>query len=333
MADTASPPIDINRAFILTWGFQFIAWSLDVALWGIAMVLVLQYFRNFGRKDPLGIRIVVGILAVVATNHIIFSGILTFKNLILLYGNLEAETIIYYQANVMLSSVFVVEFVAQMFYASRIWILTKHDWRYASPVIVLALLQFAAGLGQTAEVAKVHVYAKLQKVTAPTSSTQSAATLACDLTITVILCYVLRKARSGIKRTDSAVDKMIIFALNRGAMTSIWALLQLIFFLAMPGTFVFMMFILPSCELYVISVCSMLLSRESLRVELRGQDGIITALPMGDITTSSRSNEAANGNVHVTTTVHKWVDDIPDDENVHRDAHDSKRTLDQGIAA
>ncbi|KAJ7362557.1 hypothetical protein DFH08DRAFT_1073669 [Mycena albidolilacea] len=335
----SAPPIPVDRTFILTFGFQFIAYSLDVALWGIAMVMVLQYFRKYARKDPVGIQIVVGILGVVTTNHIIFSAMLNFKDVILLYGNLEAENTIFYEANVMLCSVYVVEFTAQIFYASRIWILTKRDWRYTAPVVLLALCQFVAGLVQTVEVAKVHLYTKLQAATGPISSTQSGATLACDLTITAILCYVLRKSRSGIRRTDSAVDRMIIFALNRGAMTSIWALLQLIFFVGMPGTFVFMMFILPSSQLYVISVCSMLISRESLRADLRrpNVNGISNSFPMTNTASSgSRSNDTetltmGNGSVHIATSVVKWVDDIPDDDNAYQNGGDSKRTLQQGI--
>ncbi|KAF7328485.1 hypothetical protein MVEN_02535400 [Mycena venus] len=320
MADSPSPAIVIDRTFILTWGFQFIAYALDTALWGMSMVLVLHYFRKFGRKDPVGIQTVVGILGFGGTLHAIFFAMLNFKNFVSLYGNIGAENVIPYEANVMLCLVYVVAFTAQMFYAGRIWILTKHDWRYTAPVILLGLCQFSAGIAQTVEVARVHLYSKLQALTGPISSTQSASTLACDLTITAILCVVLR-------RTDSAVDRMIIYALNRGAMTSLWALLQLIFFVGMPGTFVFQMFIVPSCHLYVISVCSMLISRESLRADLRGTNGIV--IPMSDMERSFRSNESTtlgSGTVNISTTVSKWVDDIPD-ENGHKNAGNTKRTL------
>jgi len=118
-----------------------------------------------------------------------------------------------------------------------------------------------------------------------------------------------------------------MYALNRGAMTSLWALLQLIFFIGMPGTFVFQIFIVPSCHLYVISVCSMLISRESLRAELSGPNGIITSFPMADME-HGRPSERSQGSatVHVSTSVLKWVDDTPEDDNVHRKADNSKRT-------
>lgn len=40
----------------------------------------------------------------------------------------------------------------------------------------------------------------------PVSSTQSGGALACDLTITFILSYILRKSRTGIKRWESAAS-------------------------------------------------------------------------------------------------------------------------------
>ncbi|KAF8207935.1 hypothetical protein K438DRAFT_1962208 [Mycena galopus ATCC 62051] len=93
--------------FGMTGGFQFVAYTLDVALWGAAM---------------------------------------NYKDLILLFGNYEAQNIIINEDNVMLGSVFVVAFTAQMFYASRIWMLTRPRWNFVAPVIFLATLQFAAGI-------------------------------------------------------------------------------------------------------------------------------------------------------------------------------------------
>ncbi|KAJ6563452.1 hypothetical protein B0H10DRAFT_1966127 [Mycena sp. CBHHK59/15] len=67
---------------------------------------------------------------------------------------------------------------------------------------------------------------------------QGAACAACDITITVFLSYILRRARTGMRRTDSVLDKMVIYAFNRGTVTSLLALIQLIFFVAMPTTFI-----------------------------------------------------------------------------------------------
>lgn len=315
--------------FGMTGGFQFVAYTLDVALWGAAMSLVLQYFHRYAKKDPLGIRLVVGFLGLIATNHIVLYAVQNYKDLILLFGNYEAQNVIINEDNVMLGSVFLVAFTAQMFYASRIWMLTRPRWVFVAPVVFLATMQFAAGIGQTLLVAREHFFSKLL-ATAPVSSTQSGSALACDLTITFVLSYILRRSRTGNIRTDSVLEKMSLYAINRGAMTSLWALLQLIFFVAMPGSFVFMLFILPSCQLYVISVCGMLMSRESLLEELRGQDGIISTYDVtGAVNEENRRNfsgNSVNGAVHVTTSVVRWIDQIPEDQESGTEVNAEKDT-------
>ncbi|KAJ7635153.1 hypothetical protein FB45DRAFT_1057074 [Roridomyces roridus] len=335
--DTVTVPV-LTRAFFLTWGVQFVAYTLDIALWGIAFVLVLQYFRTYGHRDPLLHKIVP-----FSTVHAIFLAIMNYTDYVTLFGNLDAQNTILYQANVMLCCVFIVSFTAQMFYATRIWILTRHDWRFVAPVVILGLVQFGGGIGQTILVAKVHLFSELQLETYPVSSTQAGASLLCDVTITAILFYVLRKSRTGVRRTDSVLDKMMIYALNRGAMTSVWAMCHLILFVGMPGTFVFMLFIVPSVHLYVISVCSMLISRESLHNEIRSHDGAVETINLrtvnsGDMAahfsftdpahTADLPAHSSNG-VHITTSVIKWVDEpVP----AERRSGDDKMTLEYGHA-
>ncbi|KAJ7868216.1 hypothetical protein B0H14DRAFT_3861572 [Mycena olivaceomarginata] len=99
---------------------------------------------------------------------------------------------------------------------------------------------------------------------------------------------------------------MIIYAFNRGFVTSFLALIQLICFVAMPTTFIFMLFILPSSHVYVISVCNMLTSRETLRAQMMGPNGVITSFLMGPLDLGSRQ-PAAHPAVRVTTSVVKWV--------------------------
>ncbi|KAJ7469912.1 hypothetical protein B0H11DRAFT_2238049 [Mycena galericulata] len=317
MSDPSFPgPHSVDRTFILLWG---------VDSWGVALVFVLQYFRKYASKDPLVIRSTVAILAIFTTVHALFRAMNDYKDFVLLFGNFEGQDVIFYEANVMLCSVFVVAFTAQIFYACQIWILSERDWRYVTPVILLAVLQLCAGIAQTVEVAKVHRYSRLESTVA-TSTTQGAATLACDVTITVILSYILRKSRTG-NRFRSGKDDHICFQ-SWSHDKSLGSTPAHLFHrhardLRVNNT----LFILPSCHVYVISVCSMLSSRETLRAELRGRDGIISTFSMSHMRSNSTHNNLANESivpeVHVSTSVVKWVETIPaDGDNMgNRDPH------------
>ncbi|KAJ7469961.1 hypothetical protein B0H11DRAFT_2238103 [Mycena galericulata] len=152
MSDPSSMgPPSVDRTFILTWGVEFIAYTLDIALWGVAISMLL-YFRKYTKKDSLAIRSAVALLAIFTTVHSLFLAIYNYKGFVSLFGNFEGQDVIVYEANVAVCSEFLVAFTAQMFYASRIWILSNQDWRYVAPVMLLAVLQLSAGIAQTVEV-------------------------------------------------------------------------------------------------------------------------------------------------------------------------------------
>ncbi|KAF8182409.1 hypothetical protein K438DRAFT_1975541 [Mycena galopus ATCC 62051] len=262
---SASPgPHSVDRKFILMWGMQFLAYTFDIALWGVAVVLSLQYFRKYTNDPPL-IRAVVAILLIVTTIHAVFLVMNDYKDFVSLFGDFDGLDLIPYQTNVMICAGFVVACVAQLFYASRIWVLSGGNWRYVTPVIFLAVLQLAFGIAQTAEVAEVHRYSKLETTV----------------------------------------------------------------FIAMPGTLIFTIFILSSSHVYVISVCSMLMSRETLRAELRGRDGFISTFALSTVEPNSVQNNADHSSndspgIHVATSVIKWADDNMPDENDLNGNHNLK---------
>ncbi|TFK39057.1 hypothetical protein BDQ12DRAFT_722897 [Crucibulum laeve] len=171
---------------------------------------------------------------------------------------------------------------------------------YTSPIVALAVLQFGAGLAQTALVFKFRRYSLLH-LTTRASSTQSGATAACDLVITMTLCYILYDAKSGVKKTDTLVNKLMIYAINRGAATSICAILNLIFFIGKPNTFIFMLFLEPSCQLYVISVVSMLMNRTHLRAQLQGGDPAVNdGFALNRISLSTLKSNSSDLEAHST---------------------------------
>ncbi|KAJ7788173.1 hypothetical protein B0H13DRAFT_1936639 [Mycena leptocephala] len=310
MADV-SPPIGIDHAFILTWGFEFISYTLDTALWGMAMVstivhavlLVLQYFRKFAQSDPISVKVIVGILGAVTTNHTILV-MQNFKTFALPYGNLEGENVILYDAN-----------VSHVVLGGNITASASPKFRLKTALFIFTPAEF--GFVSFDDLQKAALLMCMAQVTKHDWRYPGAAGIGDESNSSVA---------QTVEVTDSVLDKMTIYALNRGAgqdvgtytRISLWALLQLIFFLAMPGTFVFMMFILPSCHLYVISVCSMLISRESLRAELTPTNGIVSSFPMLTFESASGNNAASHRQsegMHVAESIVKWVDDIPDDFN------------------
>ncbi|KAF8158510.1 hypothetical protein B0H34DRAFT_709156 [Crassisporium funariophilum] len=275
-------------SFTDTWGCQMVAFILNTVLYGIGLLLVAQYFQSHSRSDTVSTKTVVAILGLLATVQVAFLSHQIYFDYVNLFGNQADLDRIVFSAPVQLLAIFLVAFTAQMFFASRIWMITKHNLWYTAPVVLLSFTQLGAGIAQVLLVFEIGSYSRLSS-TARVSSTQSGATAACDVAITAVLCYVLHGARRGVRksfdgrnfppasqkalRTETTINQLIVYSIERGAATSMCALLNLIFFVGKPNTFIFMIFLEPSCPLYLISVVSMLTNRSALRAQLSDGEG------------------------------------------------------------
>ncbi|KAH9841657.1 uncharacterized protein C8Q71DRAFT_738088 [Rhodofomes roseus] len=77
-----------------------------------------------------------------------------------------------------------------------------------------------------------------------------------DIYITVTLCWHLRRMRSGLQRTDTLVRRLVVYAVDRGILTTTMQLLSLITYLplAEKPVYLWTVFHLPASKLYVNSM-------------------------------------------------------------------------------
>ncbi|KAK0462098.1 uncharacterized protein EV420DRAFT_1666255 [Desarmillaria tabescens] len=280
-----------------TFGCMFISFSLDLMCYGAGFLAVLQYFRHgYGSKDSVAIKAMVLTLGFLATVHVATFIAWAYDDLISRFGAFEKLDDMPRTALVQLLAIYMVSFISQCFFTTRIWILT-HKWYLAGPIAILALINIIAGITQTTLSGIGGTFSNLintEKVT----SLQASATAACDLLITATLCWILNKKRTGIKTTDTLLDNLIILAINRGAVTSLAALFNLILFVWRLGAMIFMIPLLPSCQFYVLSVVG-----RSLRDD--GRDAV--TLPLEPMS-GSESSTGGPGGVQVSTSVVSWKD-------------------------
>ncbi|THV03995.1 hypothetical protein K435DRAFT_835582 [Dendrothele bispora CBS 962.96] len=252
-----------------TWGCHWIAYVLDICLYGCSLLMLMWYFRVHSAHDSFSTKLTVGLIGIFSTAHVVLMSHQMYTDFIERFGEPDGLDVVIDTSGVDLLSGYLTSFIAQIFFATRIWRIAFKGKKilFTAPVVILALLQISAGIAQTTFFLRIGRYSQLGS-TVRITSTQAAATALCDIFITIILCYLLHTSKTGIRNTNTVIDKLILYAINRGAATSLAALLNLILFVSIPNTFIFMIPLLPSCQLYVISVTSMLCSREGLRGKL-----------------------------------------------------------------
>ncbi|KAI0357144.1 hypothetical protein OH77DRAFT_1519581 [Trametes cingulata] len=91
-----------------------------------------------------------------------------------------------------------------------------------------------------------------------------------DTILTAALIFSLHRSRTGIRRTDSIIDLLIMYAINTGLVTGIMNLLSLVFALAMPNNLIYAGIVIVATKLYANSMMAVLNSRRSLQEQGSG---------------------------------------------------------------
>ncbi|KIJ45015.1 hypothetical protein M422DRAFT_30180 [Sphaerobolus stellatus SS14] len=275
-------------------------------MYGISLSFALQYFKLEAKRDTSVLKVTILLLITLTTLQTIFTGHQLYYTFIISTGNPALMDRISFSALGEYACTQLTAFVAQLFFASRIWLVSKslHSRvRYmAVPVIVLGLLQMNAGLAIVSIEAISKTFSSLRSrrhILRDVMTLQGSATAACDILISISLCYVFHSHRSGIKRTDSLINRMIIYAINRGIVTSICALLGAFLYYFTPDTYYFMIPSLANAYLYVISAISILTLREGLREEIN------QSFHLSDLYTDTSRSDATNGRQNSNFTADK----------------------------
>ncbi|KAJ7901293.1 hypothetical protein B0H13DRAFT_1883164 [Mycena leptocephala] len=290
-----------------TGGFQFVAYTLDVALWGAAMICEERSSGDSSRCKKLTNA------KLIATNHVVLYAVQNYKDLILLFGNYEAQNVIILEKlltafcpplvhrnedNVMLGSVLTFYLPLTVIEVLRQSDLDVPRWVFVAPVLLVSIENWQQavrdGLGAGENESLCYQ---------PWGNDK-----ACSIIISMGASAADLRMHYFPKNDTLITDdqKHVIYSSKLSTCPLIYSIV------------------------YVISVCGMLMSRESLLEELRGQDGIISTYDVtGAVNEENRRNFSGNsvdGAVHVTTSVVRWIDQIPEDQEIGTEVNAEKDT-------
>ncbi|KAJ7435541.1 hypothetical protein B0H11DRAFT_2257104 [Mycena galericulata] len=96
----------------------------------------------------------------------------------------------------------------------------------------------------------LHSYSKL-------GQTATAGSFACDMAITVYLCYFLARNKNEMSRSNTMLNTLMVNAINRGMLTALSSGLTLGLFLSYRETFWFLLSLAPNRKLYMNSMLAM----------------------------------------------------------------------------
>ncbi|KAK7050104.1 hypothetical protein R3P38DRAFT_2861968 [Favolaschia claudopus] len=242
-----------------TFGIWLIAQFFQAILFGMGLLQVYLYFFWYP-KDHWGIKATVILITFLESVQTGTYFAATYGFFITDFGHPEILALFPWTALAQLLALYTSTFVAQTFFAHTIYLLHKRRKIFPAIIILLSLVGLGGGTAQIVLATKIKFFSELP-TTSAASNTQAALSLACDILITVGLCWRLNESRTGIQSTNKLLNFLIMTAVNRGVLTMVTALLNMVLFLTQPGTFYFMLLILLSGKFYMNSMLAMLNTR------------------------------------------------------------------------
>jgi hypothetical protein len=248
----------------LTLGANEIGTLISSVFLGITTVQMYIYYKNDFR-DPLWIRLLVSLIWVLETTHTVFIWIYLYSLTVTNYGNPAA--LVTSPWTLSMSSVFdgLIGGAVQAYFAHRIYILSGH---LLLPII--SWLGSALQVALTLSIAIIGSRMTLREFASRFEwivTTSLVAIMVVDILNTGGLCYFLfvERSKNRVKRTRLAVDKLILWTIETGLVTSVAAVVMLILFLGKPGTALWISITLFYAKLYSNCLLASLNGRISLR--------------------------------------------------------------------
>ncbi|KAF8798639.1 hypothetical protein BYT27DRAFT_7246559 [Phlegmacium glaucopus] len=240
-----------------TYGAAFIGMVIAAALYGASCIQTLYYFTN--QNDSWFIKLTVIAVMVLDTFNQISMTHLAYTYTVTYWGNAEQPLVVWSLGTAVVSTG-MTAFVVQSFLTMRIWRLSGRNIY----LTISSLLLTEDGIGSW------QLYAGLKDLPSLTKIKHEAIAInvlgaAIDLIIAAMLCTLLHLSRTAFRKSNTIINKLIIFSVNTGLITSLCALASMISILVAGNTFIYIAFFFCLGRLYTNSLLSTLNLREVIR--------------------------------------------------------------------
>ncbi|EIN10381.1 hypothetical protein PUNSTDRAFT_112238 [Punctularia strigosozonata HHB-11173 SS5] len=175
------------------------------------------------------------------------------------------------------------------FYVFRIWRLSNRNVWITAPVVTFVVAEFGAALAYTSLSLQLEDFQQLEKLK-PLSITVNGLAAGGDLLIAIVLCVMLHTSRTGFKKSDTVIRRLMIYVVNTGLLTSTSALGSLVSIVVWPNAFIYICFYFTLGRLYTNS----LLATRNIRAKMTsGDDGLsIRSLSGNGVSTDSKGPQS-----------------------------------------
>ncbi|KAH9858032.1 hypothetical protein C2E23DRAFT_880705 [Lenzites betulinus] len=233
-------------------------------LYALMLHQTYRYFRMYP-GDGLPLKGLILTIVLMETFHTVLWIIICYQYLVVNYFNPLNLIQTHWYIKLTIPMTAITGMFSQIFYAGRVYYIgpqLKYRLLVAAAVFVM-LLSLGWDFAATVKVFRATTIFEFSHWTWIVAVAYGLAVL-CDLITALALIFVLRRSRTGVKRTDTVVDALVMYTVNTGLLTTILGSLVFIFAIVYPDNLIYAGLSIPGVKLYSNSVLAMLNSRRSL---------------------------------------------------------------------
>jgi len=280
-----------------TFGALLLGVMVNTFLYGIVFYQYISYFGSRTIKDRLWIRATVLALFLLDTFHTMALIHMAWTYLILSFSNNKKELLRHQWPCASTGVVTAVTaLLTQLFLAYRILRLTN---RYVYSVLLFLILgSFASGMVYGIKVFSISSVLDMHKLNKHMSIWLSLESTA-DISIAGALIVSLSHSRTGFKRSNTVINRLLRASVQTGLFPTIFAVLSFTLLLTRPSALLYDTFAFPISRLYTNTLMDTLLCREELRGILDKVDHSLGSLLVNirtDIQTDPTTGQAIPSN-------------------------------------
>ncbi|TBU46501.1 hypothetical protein BD309DRAFT_1078604 [Dichomitus squalens] len=257
----------IPSAFYSGLGSWLVGSFISTLLEGILLLQTFRYFRLYP-KDPPYLQIWVGITVALQTVSVALAIHTCYFYMVSNYFNpgvLLSGVVVSATATTVIGPVNIL--LVEMFFVRRVYMVGEQYRKFAILPTLLVLGGVGSYFALTAEAFAIKNLT--QDVAAGQwgggAITASSLLLAADIQLTGVLIYALHTSRTGIQRTSSMINLLILYTISSGLLICIFNIGSVTLSTVMPHNVVFTVFLIVGQQVYSNSLVTALISRRFIQ--------------------------------------------------------------------
>ncbi|KAG1792445.1 uncharacterized protein HD556DRAFT_1379585 [Suillus plorans] len=222
----------------------------------------MQTWYYFSRyfSDPWYNKLLVGAVFVSDTTHQALITHTVYTYLVTDFGNAsDLEKLVWSLSVEVLFNGFT-GFMVQSFLAKRVYHLSNKNIIVTASVLSLVIAELVIVVSDV-ELTTFNQVPQIRSL----SMSINAVAAAGDILIAVLLCTFLQRSRTGFRRSDTMINKLMLFTINTGLITSVCAMMSFISIVLWPDTYIYIAFYFCVGRLYCNSLLATLNARKGIR--------------------------------------------------------------------